>query len=127
MKADNINNTQTLSLTKKIIAACIWATASLLFYALHKTIPQFQETFSSFGAQLPMLTKLALSLAGTYKPISYIFIIPIIFIFVLNEVSVKNQKLYFKVTIFSFIFTAIYFLISLVSMYLPIFSLGQVV
>jgi type II secretory pathway component PulF len=127
MKADSINNTQTLSLTKKIIAACIWATVSLLFYTLHKTIPQFQETFNSFGAQLPMLTKLALSLAGTYKLISYICIIPIMFIFALNEVSVKTQKLYFRATIISFVFTAIYFLISLVSMYLPIFSLGQVV
>lgn len=127
MTIDNMENTNKLSTSQKIIAGFLWGMSSFLFYGLSKIIPQFQETFDSFGTSLPTLTTLSLSFSPSHKYVAYLCLIPIAFIFGLNEFSFKAQKLYYKITLTMFFLIAAYFLASLVSMYLPIFSLGSVV
>ncbi|WP_189420062.1 hypothetical protein [Cellvibrio zantedeschiae] len=127
MTTENNKNIQNLSRTKKIIAGCLWGAGGYLFYGLSKIIPQFQETFNSFGVQLPTLTNISLTLAPSYKLIAYFCIVPVLFIFGLGEFSFKGQRLYFKITLIAFFSMVFYFFLSLISLYLPIFTLGQVV
>ncbi|WP_163834694.1 hypothetical protein [Spartinivicinus ruber] len=94
-------------------------------------IPQFQKVFAGFGADLPAITEFVLS---TYRFYFLVFLVllPICtliyrkkLIYKGKEKRRKNPMLAFSVLIF--VLTLVINGFSMISMYIPIFSLGSVV
>lgn len=107
-----------------VVLATIFS--SVLFIGLRGIIGQFMETFSSFGAELPMMTLFIVSIKDFIPALA----IPVIIIGIttlIPSISSKVRKqLYLWCKLHPAIAIAIT-TISMIAMYLPIFSLGNVV
>jgi len=120
----NDNDTKS-GVGKSIIASVLGIIASLIYIALYKAIPQFEETFTSFGADLPWFTSFV-------TKIDHLFWVPSLFsllIFTIWLVRIIKPEKVAPLLIVSILNVSAAFIcipLCMVAMYLPIFQLGAV-
>jgi type IV pilus assembly protein PilC len=115
-----------ISVTRKILWAIgILFTASI-YGAIYKVVPQFAETFSSFGADLPLLTRVSIDLHNVFIWFAVVSLLFISFLIV----SIFNEKyadIMLKISKYNLTLSVVIFVLFMISMYLPIFTLGNVI
>jgi hypothetical protein len=115
-----------VSISIRIGCTLLCLVAFILFRIPNEIAPQFAETFSNFGAELPLFTLVMLSLAPVYQFISYLTGLPLL-IWLVFLFSAAQQKLLFKSGLIIFLIAFVFLIAFIVAMYLPIFSLGAIV
>jgi type II secretory pathway component PulF len=115
-----------VSISIRISCTLLCLVAFILFRIPNEIAPQFAETFSNFGTELPLFTLLMLSLAPVYPFISYLTGLPLL-IWLVFLFSAAQQKLLFKSGLIIFLIAFVLVIAFVVAMYLPIFSLGAIV
>ncbi len=115
-----------VSISTRIGCTLLCLVAFILFRIPNEIAPQFAETFSNFGTELPLFTLLMLSLAPVYPFISYLTGLPLL-IWLVFLFSAAQQKLLFKSGLIIFLIAFVLVIAFIVAMYLPIFSLGAIV
>jgi len=111
------------------LVVCVILTLSsfLLYGALPIVIPQFEMTFTSYGADLPRLTQFVLATYQGYFLFAVISAVATIILLAGGERTEKSERLLFRWVIFSFALSLTAFLVSMVAVYLPVFFLGSLV
>jgi len=100
--------------------------AAVIYWAIVRFVPNFVETFQSFGADLPWLTRTIISI----YPLFLILLIGSLLLNLVWLAKVHKPKwvpILVRLAVCNFIIAVISFAVALVSMYYPIFQLGQVV
>jgi type II secretory pathway component PulF len=115
-----------VSISTRIGCTLLCLVAFILFRIPNEIAPQFAETFSNFGTELPLFTLVMLSLAPVYPFISYLTGLPLL-IWLVFLFSAAQQKLLFKSGLIIFLIAFVLVIAFVVAMYLPIFSLGAIV
>lgn len=97
--------------------------AALLFLAPYWAIPQFSETFSAFGTELPLLSQLVISGRVLYLSLFVVSLLLNLVWFVRADKPIA-EVLFFRASIVAIIVSAVCLGVTMFAMYLPIFSLG---
>jgi type II secretory pathway component PulF len=119
-------NYEPLTKRKKILGSLLSILPIPLYIGLYNAIPQFADIFSSFGAQLPALTRVFVS-SAQYLSIPVYLSLMIFLVFIICSLASKpTNKLYIAVTWWC-ILSFLLFLFAMVAMYLPVFLVGNVV
>jgi len=106
--------------TSQLIVAFIISGCTIFYLVmLPNTYSQFSETFTSFGAELPLATVLALK----YSYLTFLFI-PVPIVHFTLSYQKNNRSEFSKVIWKQFGFLIIIIVITISLMYLPIFSIG---
>jgi len=112
-------------LSTKIIISIVSIICAVIYLIPYAVIPQFAETFSAFGADLPLMTISVLKLH---------FIFPILaagsgfsFLIWLDIFNYKQQRRIFLLSIANLTVAFIICVLSIVSLYLPIFDSSTVI
>lgn len=112
-----------------IVSVCLVFISIFFFIAIILVIPQFTEIFKSFGADLPSLTLFVINLHQYFILFIFAGLIPCIILLIssLRGKQHKHQKLLFIAVVTYFVFSIMIFLVSMISMYLPVFRVSTVV
>jgi hypothetical protein len=132
LKVESINKTTessiptNASILKRIGCSLLCLAAFILLRIPNEIAPQFAETFSAFGADLPLYTLVMMALAPVYPFISYLTGLPLL-IWLVFLFSPAQQRLLFKSGLVIFLIAFVLLIAFIVAMYLPIFNLGAIV
>lgn len=127
--ASDLQDSQTTKDAKfpKKLRGSVLAILTVWFYfGLNKIVPQFADTFSSFGADLPALTILSIKISVAFVWFGFLSIAILIFWLMCITFSAYENVAY-KIIKYLFYLSISILTIILISMYLPIFQLGTVV
>lgn len=116
-----------------LLIQCILAI--VLFFLLIKVVPVFENIFKDFGARLPALTMLQIDLSGLFRRPLGVIIIPSAFGFqvcmtlffsqyLFQAMGLRAARLYFFI---STLLIIIFIMLLILSMFLPIFNLQEMV
>jgi type II secretory pathway component PulF len=125
MNHENSKMQESFSSGKKVLVAILSIVSSLIFFGLGQVIPHFKTTFENFGAEVPTLTNLVVSLSNIYFSLALISLIPIVSLLISSQISFNLKNLIFKATIVFCVFAIFYFMLSLVAIYLPVLELSK--
>ena len=95
--------------------------ALIIFVLLHYVVPEFEELFEGFGAELPFFTRLVLNVHEYF----YLLTIPA-FVGNILIYNMKNQLGWWLVGITG-VMGILLIPLTIIAMYLPIFQMGNVV
>lgn len=118
--------TARISIIRKILWSIGIVFTANTYKAIDKAVPQFVETFSSFGADLPLMTRIAIHAHGAFHWISIISLLLILFL-VVSIFNEKYAKVMLKISKYNLFISISVFVLFMISMYLPIFMLGSVI
>lgn len=123
----NIENGEVPQNGWKVFRAFLYSIiAIVLSFTLANIVYQFSETFRSFGTDLPFLTLLAIDLIPSYRWLGYINCV-ILFAYIFCLAIGKWRLMARKVVKYSAIISLVTFGACIVSMYLPIFTIGSAI
>ena len=103
------------------VASVTTVSALAVFILLSYVIPQFEELFEGFGAELPAMTRFMIAVHNHY----YLLAIPGIVGNIL--IYMKKQTAGWVLTIFSGAMGIILIPFTVIAMYLPIFQMSKLV
>ena len=115
-----------ISLTRKILWVIGILFTANIYWAITKVIPEFAETFSAFGADLPFMTLVAINVHSVFKWFAIVSLLLILFLIV-NIFNKKYANFMLKLSKYNLIMSIAIFVLFMISMYAPIFMLGSVV
>lgn len=115
-----------LSFWKKLAFLSLSMVSAMLYYMVYMIIPQFSETFSTFGNKLPLVTHTFFSIRQAYLWLfatTLVLIAAWAFAFIVRP----RHKLIKSITLYNFVAAMALLVFMLIAMYLPIFSLGDAI
>jgi|GEM_PF-6534310 len=98
--------------------------SALLYFGLNNSIPQFEATFGALSSDLPLLTQLAIKLQGIYIWLAWVSVV-LLSMWLVSLAVKKYWELTLRLARFNFYVSLVVFVVVVVSMYLPIFSIGN--
>ena len=108
-----------------LILSVILSVISLVIYwGFIGIVPQFEEMFRDFGVALPLLTRCVLSYHQYFFLLAFLGVIPTAILIFKRSMQPKARKIHFGLVIISFGISLLMLVGVVVSMYLPIFTLG---
>lgn len=114
-----------LSIKRRLIWTAAIIFTAILYRGINKAAPQFSETFASFGAELPSITKIF----GDAYPAFYWFgiasLFPISF-WLVNLFSEKYALRIIKISKYNLWLALFCFALFMFSVYWPIFTINDV-
>ena len=125
-KSKVLNDVQTkLSIKRRLLwTAAIIFTASL-YGGINKVAPQFAETFASFGAELPSITRFFVNAYPVFYWFNIVSLFPIIF-WLVNLFSERYALVIIKISKYNLRLALFCFALFMFSVYLPIFTMSKV-
>ena len=109
----------------KVLCTLMSLATVIIYRGLHKIMIPFSDTFNSFGADLPLLTRLIIKISGVFPYFSMLCFAPML-IWLGFLWGKKFERIIYKVGGRNFQISLVVFIISMFSLYLPIFQLGEV-
>lgn len=100
--------------------------ASTIYIVLGNLVQQFDETFSTFGAELPIFTRLSISMISVFP----FFACPVLLNVLFTLVPMANSKLrrrIYRTCLLQAVIAIFVLILVMITMYLPIFQLSSVV
>ena len=111
-----------VSLKQKILCTLFAVVAAFIFRGIYVVAPQFSETFIAFGGELPLLTRTAIYVGPGFLWVAIISLFPCL-IWLSGFVNHSFSLLIFKTSKWIFALAVLIFLLFIIAMYLPIFTL----
>jgi len=99
---------------------------ALLYRFINKVAPSFEQTFVSFGTELPLLTRFFIKAYPAFYWPCLVSLLPISF-WLINFFNQTYALIIIKASKYNFYLALLCFALFMLAMYLPIFSMGNVV
>lgn len=118
----NANRIEEISIGQTISILLLSVLSALIFVSILRLMPGFIETFSAFGGELPLPTRVVLGLYPFYAFLAIISLAPFVVVLIKKlDLKIRRKMMPLSVVILSL--AALYFLFMLWAVYLPAFSL----
>ena len=101
--------------------------AGLLFFVVYAVVPEFENLFNGFGAELPMFTQFFI---GTYQFVvllPFVLIVPFMLSLVMRSVPLGSVQALRGYAVRTFLVSVGVLTSCIVAMYLPIWQMGAVI
>lgn len=112
-----------LSIKRRLVWAAAIIFTAILYRGINKVAPQFAETFSSFGATLPLITQFFVKAYPAFFGFCIISLFPIFF-WLVNFFSEKYALIIIKIAKYNLWLSLFCVALFMGSVYLPIFSMS---
>ncbi len=118
---DEIDSSSGRSITTSVLGFIAFS----IYLVPYMFIPQFSETFASFGSDIPWLTTAVIKLNILFLLLSLLSLF-LNLVWVVRWLNPKVVALLFKVSVGNIIVSFLCLFICFVAMYLPVFYIGTV-
>lgn len=115
----------TLSIKRRLLWTVAILFTAILYRGINKIAPQFAETFTSFGAQLPLITRLFVKAYPVFYWFGIISLLPMIF-WLVSLFGDKCALKVIKIAKYNLCLAVLCFVLFMVAIYYPIFTMGKV-
>lgn len=110
----------------KVLLSLLAALSSLIYLSLYTMIPGFEQVFHEFGAEVPLFSLLFLKIRPVYLVIGILSLLPFLTWFN-NPLAFKYRTAVKRFCIKNFVVSIFVYIAVMVSIYLPIKTLGEVI
>ncbi len=118
----NANRIEDISVGQIISVLLLSVFSALIFVSIFRLVPGFIETFSAFGDELPLPTRIVLGLYPFYAFLVFISLAPFIVVLIKKlDLKIRRKMMPLSVAVLSL--AALYFLFMFWAVYLPAFNL----